>query len=223
MASTRLSMLLKHLHINVKDLAKGIHVDPSLVSRWNTGGRSLNKSSDHLNNIVSYIISSDKNADYKNIEIFFGYYSPGIIFTKDKMHGTVKDWLSMRSSAPQNSCLESLNIPDSFSEVGIIKGEKEKKSALLNFLDVALACSEEKDVYIMIGLDTDDFLEKGPFYDQWISKLHKLLARNRNIFFIYNHSFSSFANDLKGFFSLCSSGLYHAYYLPQTRQPYKFI
>ncbi|HZK01795.1 MAG TPA: hypothetical protein VFC96_02930, partial [Anaerovoracaceae bacterium] len=216
MADTRLAMLLKHLRISAKNLADGIHVDPSLVSRWQTGDRILNRNSGHLTNIVSYILEFDEDTGYKNIETFLSYYSPGTtLIDESEPHNVLYEWLSALDSLPDNNCLVGLSIIKSFCETGVIKGDSEKKKALLNFLDVAISLSEERSIYIMIGLDTYRYLEKDPFYTRWVTRLHKVLSCNHKIYFIYNHSFSSFANDLRGFFSLCSSGLYHAYYLPR--------
>ncbi len=213
MSKSHLSILLKHLHINAKDLAQGIHVDPSLVSRWQTGDRILKKNSEHLNRIVQYILEYDKNTAYRNIETFYEYYYPNCqIFDRTNMFDSLKNWIVGQETGPQNVYLEK---PKNLIQAGLLKGDRQKKKALLDFLDLAINCKERKNVYIMIGMDTFSLLENGNFYREWITKLYDILSCGHSIYFIYNHTFASFANDLQGFFSLCSSDSFYAYYLPR--------
>jgi plasmid maintenance system antidote protein VapI len=48
----KLALLMSIFNVNTRGLARAIHVDPSSVSRWINGKRSLTANSDYLNKIA---------------------------------------------------------------------------------------------------------------------------------------------------------------------------
>lgn len=216
-----LSLILDHLHISAVDLAAGIHVDPSLISRWRNKNRKFNSSSAHYSNTLNFILDQDERINYQNIAIFLMDYMPEAAITnREEAYKALDLWMSGHFSVSPYETLPPSVDNANVADVGIIKGERQKKEALLYALDTTLMLPERKHLYLMFDDSTDRILEQESFYIPWIQRLHEIIKKGHEISFIYSSDFfRSCIVDLDNFLCLCFSPNFHAYYMPKGAIP----
>ena len=198
-----LSLILDHLHISAVDLAAGIHVDPSLISRWRNKNRKFNSSSAHYSNTLNFILDQDERINYQNIAIFLMDYMPEAAITnREEAYKALDLWMSGHFSVSPYETLPPSVDNANVADVGIIKGERQKKEALLYALDTTLMLPERKHLYLMFDDSTDRILEQESFYIPWIQRLHEIIKKGHEISFIYSSDFfRSCIVDLDNFLS----------------------
>lgn len=203
MNATRLSLIMQHLHLSATELARAIHVHPSLVSRWKNGDRALSNNSEHLNKIVDYIIERDTLTEYKNIDVFLKQYRDLNITSRKDAQEYLKEYLATAEQYVYHNQGGNLVIPKT-GEVNIYQGGREKKQAFLSFLEHCLTFEPGETIYIMIGEDMNKFLDMNPYYAKWSALLHKTIEHGHNIHFIYSYTYQSIITNVKNFYWLAS-------------------
>ncbi len=106
--SKNLSQLMDFLKISNSKLAKFVKVDPSLVSRWKSGNRSISINSPYILSIAEYIIHSctydyQKNYIYEIIKLHKDYVEE---YKKNSDLEILADWLATYGTNRRN-------VPDS--------------------------------------------------------------------------------------------------------------
>jgi hypothetical protein len=202
MQATNLAILMRYLHISSTELADGIHVHPSLISRWRSGGRRLKATSDHFDRLVDYIIARDALTGYKNIEVFLSQFEPdGKIDSADGAKGRLKNYLALQSSTQRKHPGAVMPMPESDAFM-IYQGGREKRDALLSFFDLALTIPSGANIYIMISHDADYYLNDTSYYKKWSDKLQQLTEYGHALCFIYSYTYTRLINNIKNFFWL---------------------
>lgn len=220
--NTPLALIMHHLHISSVELASAIHVDPSLISRWKNKKRPFNSSSVHYSSIINFILEYDKRLEYRNIALFLSDYIPNITFSsRQDVYQALDLWLSgYYYQCPSEHSIRHLHeMP--ITSVSIIKGDQEKKEALLHILDITLSFNVKKKLYLLFDDSTDDLLVQSSFYELWIQRLHEIIRKGHDVYFIYNSN-SAYSNivNLHNFLYLTQFPNYHAYFLRKNAIPY---
>lgn len=217
-----LSLIMNHLHITSVELASAIHVDPSLISRWRNKQRPFNNSSIHYENVLNYILEKDIRMQYQNLALFLMDYIPDIkISDRDSAYQALDLWMLGNYHEPVTSAplmdLSALTVAD----VGIIKGEKQKKDSLLYLLDTARNLPSKKKLFLLFDDSTDSLLEQRSFYDLWIQRLREVVEMGHEVYYIYNsNTFYSNIINLDNFLYLLQFSNYHVFYVRKNSIPY---
>jgi hypothetical protein len=202
MQATNLSTLMKFLHISSTELADGIHVHPSLISRWRSGNRRLKTNTDHFDRLINYIISRDVLTEHKNIEVFLSQFDPEVhVGSADEAKMLLKNYLVRQDIIQQKYLGAVMPMPESDSFM-VYQGAKEKRDALISFMDMALTIPPGANIGIMISHDIDHYLDDATYYKKWSNKLQQLIEHGHSLCFIYNYTYMHLINNIKNFFWL---------------------
>lgn len=219
-SATPLSTLLKHLHISSLSLAQGIHVDPSLVSRWRNGKRKFGAKSTHFRRVIDFILDSDASLDYQNIISFLrGIFPNKKIVSRQDAFKAIYLFLSQPDPYFGHA---SYSLPSTAhsTTLELISGDKEKESALINLMEQVLSCEPPVRLMLMFSEETDGLMERDDFYDTWIECLKAVIDAGHEVHYIYSNSnIRSNIVNLENFLFLCQKSNFNGYYLHQNTIP----
>ncbi len=212
--SEKLSALMNIYRISNIVLARGIGIDPSLVSRWKTGNRLPVRGSG-TESTIGYFLSGrnlldqDKRALW---EVLGREY-----FDPSQVAEAITKWLSGNTTLDQSADEESIGelgetlatltrllttpgIPVTSSAAPDLKpflqpgspqvfesfnGRHGKRQAATNFLSAAISAGKPSDIYIMNQDDNLWITEDPAFAKRWISTLCALAYSGTRIHMIY--------------------------------------
>ena len=90
---TPLAYLMDMLYIQGTQLAKAVHVDRTIISRWKNGRAELNMISQYFSDIVNAILDINKQQGIKTLERFFSSINNAEIQGRDELYEYVARWL----------------------------------------------------------------------------------------------------------------------------------
>lgn len=218
-----LGILLNRLKVPVSTLAKFIHVDASLVSKWKNGQRHLSSYSGHFDKILDFFLT-EKNDSF-SIDLrarlidLLREFSPLKKFeTTDEIREDLRAFLLERPcfSLP-NGSIETSRAT-SAAKVLIYDGSEGRRNAVADVLDLAEAMTDPGEIIFIECEGCRWLLEDQDYAKQWRSRLYKLLDRGFKAVFILH--FTAYHESFFLFFRLCNHLLfhrnldwyYHAYY-----------
>jgi hypothetical protein len=211
---------MQNMYITCTELAEGIHVHPSLISRWKNGLRHLRTTSDHLDRIVEYIVRRDAPTDYRNIEAFLSAIDgEKKIRSESDAVSELKNYLTRNSplSVLSRSPVAVMPVPDT-ENMHIYQGGREKRQVLLSFMDFTLTFSPGLNIDIMISHDTDYFLSDKPYYEAWTDRLQRMIDHGHTLCFIYSYAYPHLINNIRNFFWLYAHENVQGYTNPDFKQ-----
>ncbi|MGE5415777.1 MAG: helix-turn-helix domain-containing protein [Acidobacteriota bacterium] len=104
----KLGFLLKNFDIQGRQLAKALHVDPSLVSKWVTGNRIPNSNSPHIDQISNFFTEL-RAYDFQRdilLERLGLLIDSGNPVPASEIHNALKEWL-LSTKAPSTQAYSS--------------------------------------------------------------------------------------------------------------------
>ncbi len=245
----KLALLMSIFNVNTRGLARAIHVDPSSVSRWINGKRSLTANSDYLNKIADYFVhvSSFEKQKLKLKELMFSDTDlQGI--SSEKLVQSLMEWLlsdeapdpvqagTMKQEPyPIGSLLDALSvqpmrIPDHFSlpvsipgkeiPTELYTGDDGIRKALLNVAN-ALLDQESPGVLLITSQDDLSWYMKPEFLSKWMLTLGTLLQRGHRIRVIFrlHRNAGSIITLIKNWVPYMRSGLIDTFYYTYYQEP----
>ena len=202
MKETKLSAMMHFFHISSAELAAGIHVHPSTISRWKTEDRQLKPDSGHFERIIDYVTKRDAPVGYKNIEVFLKQLDDcSVVESEEQAWHGLRNYLIIQSAPIGRYYAATTAMPDSDSLL-IYQSAREKREAILGFLDHALTVPSGAQIDIMIAYDVDKFLGNPEYYAKWTERLHRLVEHGHHINFIYGYKYKHIINCIRNFFWL---------------------
>lgn len=206
--SSPLGYILDYLCIPTSSIATALHVDPSLVSKWKSGSRSLTSQSVYFQDIIDYILdfcSTHDNADLP--EALSAFHSHGL--APDVSEKELARALKQIISSPNNN----LSFPSSPSanrgmqnSVCFI-GSQGQRAAISTVLDDAEQTSSAGEIVLVESEDFSWLLEDEAFSSSFLKRLKSLIKRGCHVKFIIHYT--SYKNQFIEFFLTFSDLLFN--------------
>lgn len=191
---TPLAYLMDMLYIQGTQLAKAVHVDRTIISRWKNGRAELNMKSHYFNDIVDAILDINEEQGLMTLERFFSSIDGTKAGSRDELYSFVARWLVSKDFE------QSYKEPDNGNSLydasyKIYKGAAGKREAIIYLLRTANALPGGETIW---GFDADSHVFKsGPQNSMTSQKLfleaqkkgHKLIEMfylNKPLEQIYN-------------------------------------
>lgn len=206
MQHSGLSYLLNLLDISPTQMAKYVHVDRSLVSKWKSGSRTIDGNSHYLNDIVEFIYYKNSELNIKTLERLFSSIYPNEVFnmnTENSVKYCIKNFIL---SSDLSSTLQPTNTTSHSTyttTVPIYQGKNNKRQGILDFLNHALLEQQPSKLTFVFCGELELLMNNTKFLQSWLKKVVTLLNRGFELELFY----SSY-NDSK-FFIYFSSLIFH--------------
>ncbi|MGN1411880.1 MAG: hypothetical protein ACI4WH_05140 [Oscillospiraceae bacterium] len=202
-----LGHIMNGMNIQATTMAQALHVDVSLISKWRTGTRQLNKNSVYFDEVIKFILDSDKDTSHSLIVSVLTDLFP---------HETFNDDYSVEYHLKYALANENLKeiAPTHQQIFGNVKtvpimvfnendGRREAVNKILDYADTILEPAE------ITFFDCEEFewlWENASFSENFVKRINILLKRNFHATFIIHYSSSK--ENFRNFFNLCSSILF---------------
>lgn len=133
---TPLAYLMDMLYIQGTQLAKMVHVDRTIISRWKNGRAELNMKSAYFEDVVEAILDINEEQGIQTLERFFSSINHSKVEERETLKKGVSAWLVSKDfkkkyvEEDNGNCLYS-------AAYKIYKGPSGKKDALQHILSIA--------------------------------------------------------------------------------------
>lgn len=190
---TRLEFLMLRTNVTGKTLAKYLHVDMSLVSRWKNGTRNLQNNNTQLEKICGFFITSNEGEYFPIVQQFMkGRYTLERFLSEGKIRNLctkelsqwllqpmrLDEYLLFEKQAASGSNLSQEKFYITF------EGNKGRRQAILAFLEMVQDSEHTHRIFIMDGEKDDWLLEDQQFFEFWKEKMLELLSQGHQLVII---------------------------------------
>lgn len=203
-----LGYIMDFLNIPTTIMAKSLHVDPSLISKWKSGARQLTEQSVYFDDVIRFLLESSINDDYRTLRSALSDLFP---HEQLEEYPQIEKYLRYALS-DKGSDVTTDNSQVMFGNIKtvpvMIFDEMEGRHDAVNKLfDYAESISDPGELTF---IDTDSF--------QWIwqdhgfsllftQRLLKLLNKGYHAVFAIRNSSSK--ENFRSFFDSCSPVIFH--------------
>lgn len=183
-AYTHLNCLLQEFHISGKQLADLINVDCSLVSKWRSGSRRMNR--EYARSISNIVLNLDARNKFERIEkILSQKYPLHESKANSKMSTDLELWLMTDDPGEEKQKIDQYIVGQpQESEFNVFIGESGKRDAVRTFLDIAM--TESNQVLWLFTQEDCHWLSSDHEYIlDWQKRNFRVLQRNNTIHVIH--------------------------------------
>lgn len=217
---TPLAYLMEMLYIQGTQLAKTVHVDRTIISRWKNGRAELNMKSHYFKDIVDAILEFNEEQGLTTLERFFSSIGEEKTEGRAALYSCVSRWLVSKDFA------QKYKEPDDGNSLytatyKVYKGPLGKHEAILYFLKIANSLPGGETIW---GFDADSHIYRsGPQYSSDSQKLflnvqkkgHKLV-----VMFYLNKPTEQIYNMFEYWLPMSLSSNLETYYTYDTEIPF---
>lgn len=198
-----LGYLMDRMGLSTAALARRLHVDASLVSKWRSGSRHLNPQSMYFNDICGMLLEQNETALSEALYSLMPLEDPvaqeatvtRLRSVLADRHFTVPKALTIRTAA---LCT---------AEIAIYTSGEGRRQAISDLLDVAEAMETPGEL-LYVDSEQSAWLTEDPVYArEWVERMRRLLDRGF-IFRIALH-FSVSVEKFVSFFQICNPLIFH--------------
>ena len=189
--AAKLDFLLQLFETNMSKLARGISVDPSLISKWRSGSRRLAADSQHIQLIAEYFLKSPLLAVMKDPLILelqreLSINPPKTI--KGLEHALVQylavpDKIQPFVSRPAAGSSEQISGAAGCYQV--FAGVEGKRLAVLRFLQAVLESPQPLELLLYSQEDLQWITGDQLFLARWAKMLQEIVAKGHRIIIIH--------------------------------------
>lgn len=203
-----LGFLMERLNIQTVSLARILHVDASLISKWKTGDRCLTSKSAYFDDVIIFLMSVSKKSDHKILEKALTEIFPmEEIQTAESPEPLLRQLLSNpKCELPK---VTDTTVPDAAhtTQINIWEGYSGRRNAMDKLLDFAEKMPHAGQI---VFIDSEEYrwlLDDASFSKQFVLRISKLLERGFRARFVIH--FSSYSERFVRFFEMCNLLLFH--------------
>lgn len=201
------ALLLARLGVPVTVLARHLHVDASLVSKWKSGRRRLSEHSGHFGPLLDFFLLEDEERASRVIEILKELNPLDALDTQGAIRARLQAFLLSRASLPLEPVFLEVSRAACVAKVLIYEGGEGRRDAISEVLDLAEAMPEPGRI-IFIECEQYRWLLEDPDYvRRWQDRLYRLLERGFRATFVVH--FTVYHEQFFHFFRFCSPLLFH--------------
>lgn len=218
--NTPLSYLMDMLYIQGTQLAKMVHVDRTVISRWKNGRTELSMKSAYFDDIVNAVLDINEQHGLGTLERFFTSITKKNISKRKDLHKLVSSWLVSKEFERQ---FHEADTGGSLynATYKIYRGSSGKHDAASYMLDI-LESSEEKHTLFCYDTSQDahatENSENSVFQERIINTFAKL-GELCMIFFV-NRSSDQIFQMYKNWLPLFMMNHAKMYYTYDTESPF---
>ncbi len=152
--NTPLSYLMDMLYIQGTQLAKMVHVDRTVISRWKNGRTELSMKSAYFDDIVNAVLDVNEQHGLGTLERFFSSITKKTVSKRKDLHKLVSSWLVSKEFERQ---FHEADTGDLYSATyKIFRGASGKQDAVSYMLD-ALEASDDKSTLLCYDTTQDAY------------------------------------------------------------------
>lgn len=192
-----LGVILENLEIATSTLARHLHVDASLVSKWKSGDRKLAKNSVYFAEIVAFLLSHDNNRTL--LSILSENFPNETAKSKEDISAMLTSFLlTCHFYNKQNT---KLSKPSCTSEVTVYDKGIGRRQAVSDLLDIAEDMQTPREI---LFIDSEQFrwlLEDKAYAKAWVNRMYQLLERGFHARVVVH--FSSDEDSFSRIFRIC--------------------
>lgn len=186
-----LGFLMAALNIQTVTLARSLHVDASLVSKWKSGGRSLTERSVYFDDVISFLLSAGQRMPQQFHEALSKALPTETISTQSDMSQLLRRALSLQHFPDQHtsssfSFLEGSEKTNAF----LFDGIEGIRSAVGKLLTCAENLPQPGE---LLFIDTTEYrwlVTDEAYAARFAKRLLQLLARGFRVRFVIHYSAS---------------------------------
>ena len=198
-----LGVILENLEIATSTLARHLHVDASLVSKWKSGDRKLAKNSVYFAEIVAFLLSHDNNRTL--LSILSENFPNETAKSKEDISAMLTSFLlTCHFYNKQNT---KLSKPSCTSEVTVYDKGIGRRQAVSDLLDIAEDMQTPREI---LFIDSEQFrwlLEDKAYAKAWVNRMYQLLERGFHARVVVH--FSSDEDSFSRIFRICGPLFFH--------------
>ena len=198
-----LGYLMDRLGLSTAGLARRLHVDASLVSKWRSGNRRLNVKSVYFEDICEMLLEQDRTAlcdalrSLIPLEDEAAPMDEAVLLRRvlTDRHFTVPRAFTLRTEAVCTA------------EIAVYTSTEGRRQVISDLLDVAEAMEHPGEMLYVDSEQSRWLLEDMDFARTWVRRMLKLL--DRGFTFRAALHFSVSVDGFVSFFQLCSPLMFH--------------
>lgn len=188
--------IVELLDISVTEIADRIYVTQSLVSKWKNGVRSLKKSSEYYEKVISYFIAQNEKNGQKTLEnLFSTLYAQEDAGQELYLHNCLHKFLSNEDVPVMARSLFYETRQNLYnSSISVFIGKEGRKSAFSMLMDAA-ENMEPGEIDLLEREQFSWLLDDPDYMEQWREQMLHLLGRGFHInivHFISHHAMNTF-------------------------------
>ncbi len=214
--------IMNALHISTGSLAHAIHVDPSLVSKWKSGARTLSGKSIYFEDIIAYFMENASAAEHSDLGRVLSSLSPGkTVSTPEQTEYILRQILSGSESLLTSDIPLLFSGTDNVASSLTFSGNDGKRRALEKLLDYAEQMQVPGQLTFM---DAGNFIwltEDPAFAENFVNRVSALSAGGFQCRFMIHYD--SAQEEFIRFFTVVNSLIFHSNinwcYLPYFNSP----
>lgn len=200
--------ILEHLDIQAVSMARALHVDASLISKWKNGDRVLSSKSVYFDDVIDFLLQKSTETMHETLKDALLSLYPNIVFENEtQIEQYLRHSLCNKKHfpTPNHSSLITNNT-NALSTLLFEKnsGRRESVAKLLHVAEAMDTCGE------LLFIDNEEFqwlVEDAEYAIHFSKRLENLLHKGFQVIFVLHYSVKH--ADFSNFFHLCSSLIFH--------------
>lgn len=136
------AILLSRLEVPVTVLARRLHVDASLVSKWKNGQRRLSEHSVHFGAVLDFFVGEDEGRTSRVVEVLKELNPLDSLDNEGAVRSRLQSFLLGGASPPLEPAGPETSCAAAIAKVLIYEGGRGRRDAVSELLDLAEAMLE---------------------------------------------------------------------------------
>ena len=202
-ALSTIGALLDAMDIQSVQLARAVHVDASLVSKWKSGERRPGADSPYYEGIMGFLLQPEKRGRLKHA--LRSFYPLTKLDGDDEIRSTLDAFLSTTDDAAALSAIQQSG--SSAVSIETFENSEGRRAAVSALLSAAEAMEAPGCISCVDAEQYEWLLEDEKYAAQWVARLMGLLDRGFTANFVVH--FRPGADPFLRFFKLCGPLLFH--------------
>lgn len=221
-------MLMHTFGVSGKDLARIVHVDEALVSKWRHGKRTLKSNSSSADCIATHFISIDRDSKFTKLtKLLSADYSDIFSASEDEMAVYLKQWIAGDSdTGDMNNLFRALQSnPDTDIAISYhYTGNEGRRKAVDFFNEYARLQTTPIEIVAFTTEDGQWFYEDEQFRTKWKESYFSIINRGHIIKVIHpvNRGYEDMAESILSWAPIHLSGKTIDYYIPDYSDEHIF-
>ena len=201
------AILLSRLEVPVTVLARRLHVDASLVSKWKNGQRRLSEHSVHFGAVLDFFVGEDEGRTSRVVEVLKELNPLDSLDNEGAVRSRLQSFLLGGASPPLEPAGPETSCAAAIAKVLIYEGGRGRRDAVSELLDLAEAMPEPGRIVFTECEQYRWLLEDPQYVRLWRDRVYRLLERGFRATFILH--FTVYHEQFFHFFRVCSPLLFH--------------
>ncbi len=205
---TTFGYIMKCLNIQTVSMARALHVDASLISKWKNGDRTLSSKSIYFNDVIDYLLEQSTNTMHQNLQDALLALYPNIILEDETK---IEHYLRLAINS-KKTLQQSVSLPLSEKNTNsittlVFERNEGRREAVERLLDFAESMESSGNLLFVENEDFHWLIENPTFAKKIANRIEALIHKGFHATFVLYYS--SRHTHFTTFFDYCSSLIYH--------------